>query len=222
MYATPIRIVIADDHAIFRDGFKLLLKDQDRLLLCGEAGHGQELLEVVVRTQPDVVITDIKMPGMDGVELCQKIRKEFPSIQVIALSMFNDDYLIMDMLEAGARGYLLKNTTRDELLEAVTAVHEGDTYYCAATSVKLARLIADSKFELHKPPPPGCFTNRELQILKLICEQLTSREIALQLGLSMRTVESHREKIQEKTGARNPVGIVIYAIRTGLFEVYGP
>lgn len=219
MYATPIRIVIADDHAIFRDGFKLLLKDQERLLLAGEAGNGQELLELVVREHPDVVVTDIKMPGMDGVELCQKIRREFPSIQVIALSMFNDDYLIIDMLEAGARGYLLKNTTREELLEAVTAVHEGDSYYCSATSIKLARLIAESKFHPHKAHPQVRFTDREKEVIRLICEQLTSKEIASQLRLSIRTVESHRENIQEKTGARNLAGIVIYAIRTGLFEV---
>jgi DNA-binding NarL/FixJ family response regulator len=218
MYA-PVRIVIADDHEIFRNGFKLLMKNQAKLELVGEAGDGRELLYVAAKEQPDIVIMDIQMPVMDGIEACKHIRKSYPHMQVIALSMFNDDNLIVDMLEAGAKGYLLKNTNREELLTAVTIVHEGGTYYCTATSNKLARLIADSKFNPGRSHTVVKISEREKQIIQLICEQYSNKEIASQLGLSIRTVESHRENIQEKLDVKNSVGIVIYAIRHKLWEM---
>ena len=216
---TPIKIVIADDHAIFRDGFKLLLKNQQEVELVGEAEDGKELLEIASHQHPDVAIIDIKMPGMDGIETCKAIKKKYPDLKVIALSMFNDDNLIVDMLEAGAKGYLLKNTNKNELMQATKAVHEGSTYYCSATSTKLAKMIAESKFNPYRNHPVKRFTSRETDVIKLICEQYTNKEIATKLGLSIRTVESHREKIQEKTGAKNSVGVVIYAIRHSMFHV---
>lgn len=218
MYA-PIKIVIADDHEIFREGFKLLLKNQQEVQLVGEADNGRELLDVAAKQQPDIVITDIKMPLMDGIEACKAIKAKYPDMQVIALSMFNEDNLIVDMLEAGARGYLLKNTNKHELLQAVRAVYEGSTYYCMATSGKLTRMIAESKFNPYRNQPVKKFTPREMEIIKLMCEQHTNKEIATLLRLSIRTVESHREKIQEKTGARNSIGIVIYAIKNDLYEI---
>lgn len=218
MYAR-IKIAIADDHEIFREGFKLLLRDQDEVRLVGEAENGRELLQVVEECQPDVVIVDIKMPVLDGVDACKAIKKNFPDVQVIALSMFNEDSLIVDMLEAGAKGYLLKNTNKTELLTAVRTVYNGSTYYCSATSEKLTRMIANSKFNPYRNQPTVLFTSRELAIIELICQQYTSKEIGLKLGLSFRTVDSHREKIQEKTGAKNVIGIVIYAIKHDLVVV---
>lgn len=218
MYAR-IKIAIADDHEIFREGFKLLLRDQDEVRLVGEAENGRELLQVVAECQPDVVIVDIKMPVLDGVDACKAIKKNFPDVQVIALSMFNEDSLIVDMLEAGAKGYLLKNTNKQELLTAVRAVYEGNTYYCSATSEKLTRMIANSKFNPYRNQTTVFFTSRELTIIQMICQQYTSKEIGIKLGLSYRTIESHREKIQEKTGAKNVIGIVIYAIKHDLVVV---
>ncbi len=218
MYS-PIKIAIADDHEIFREGFKLLLKNQQEIELVGEAENGKELLEVAAKQQPEVVIIDIKMPVMDGIETCKSIKKKFPNIKVIALTMFNDDNLIVDMLEAGARGYLLKNTNKNELMQATKAVFEGSTYYCTATSMKLAKMIAESKFNPYRNHPVKKFTVRETDIIKLICEQYTNKEIATKLGLSIRTVESHREKIHEKTGAKNSIGVVIYAIKHNLYEI---
>lgn len=146
----PIKVMIADDHAIFRDGFKLLLKDQRDALLVGEAASGRELIQRVEELHPNIVITDIKMPGTDGIELCRQLRTHYPGVDVIALSMFSDDHLIADMLEAGAKGYLLKNTNRSELLQAIRTVYDGGTYYSPATSEKLARLIGKNKFQLPK------------------------------------------------------------------------
>jgi DNA-binding NarL/FixJ family response regulator len=217
--SNAIRIVIADDHEIFRDGFKVLFKNQKELELVGEAGNGKELLEIVEKENPDIVITDIKMPEMDGIEACKVIKKKYSSTKVIALSMFNEDNLIIDILEAGAKGYLLKNTSKDELLSAAKSVHEGGVYYCKDTTAKLMRLIVESKFNPYREQPAKKFTSRELDIIKLICKQYTSREIAEALNLSVRTVEGHREKIQEKMDVKNSVGIVIYSIKNGLYHV---
>lgn len=215
----PIKIAIADDHEIFRDGFKLLLKNQPELELTGEAENGKELLAIASKEEPDVLIVDIKMPVMDGIATCKVIRQQFPNMQVIALSMFNDDNLIVDMLNAGARGYLLKNTNKHELLTAVKTVYEGGTYYCSATNLKLAGMIASSGTNPHRMKPVKKFSRRELEIIQLICRQQTNKEIATNLGISIRTVESHREKIQEKTDSKNLAGVVIYAIRHELFTV---
>lgn len=218
MYA-PIKIVIADDHDIFRDGFKLLLKKQAWLELAGEATNGQELLQVTEQCLPDVVITDIKMPLMDGIEATKKLKKTHPHIGVIALTMFNDDNLVVDMLEAGARGYLLKNTNQHEVIQAAKAVYEGGTYYCSATSGKLAKLIAASKFNPYKKTPQPQLTSRELEIVQLLCQEFSTKEIAAALHISPRTVEGHREKIQEKIGAKNIVGVIVYAIKHKLYNV---
>jgi len=216
---TSIRIVIADDHEIFRNGFKLLLKNQDELLLVGEAENGLQLVEVVSEIQPDVVITDIKMPGMDGIEACKNIKDKFPEVKVIALSMFNEDNLIVDMLEAGARGYLLKNTKKPELLLAAREVFEGRTYYSPETSVRLAKMIAENKYIPYRYHPSQYFSKKEKEIMRLICQQFTNKEIAEKMNLSSRTVESYREKIQQKTQSRNSIGIVIYAIRHNIFQI---
>lgn len=215
----PIRIVIADDHEIFRNGFKLLLKKQKDIVLVGEAGDGHQLLELVAQQSPDVVITDIQMPVMNGIEACRHIRHNHKGISVIALTSFNDDHFVIDMLEAGASGYILKNTDKKEVANAVKAVFEGHMYYSDATSKKLARLVAEHKVVPGRTKAPIQFTERELLIMRLICQQLTSKEIAAQLQLSARTVESHREKIQEKTYAKNTAGIVIYVMKHNLFEI---
>jgi DNA-binding NarL/FixJ family response regulator len=213
------RIIIADDHPIFRDGFKVLLQNQDDLQLIAEAEDGRQLVQMVEQFEPDLVFTDIKMPGMDGVEATRILSKKYPGMGIIALSMFNDDHLIMDMLYAGARGYLLKNTNKTELLEAAKSVQAGKNYYCSATSAKLARMIGESRFNPFQAAPSVPITGRELEIIQLICAQKSNKEIADQLGLSPRTVESHREHIIRKIGARNVTGIVLYAIKHQLIRM---
>lgn len=215
---TPIRIVLADDHEIFRNGFKLLLKNQKELELVGEAENGQQLLELVDKHQPDLVITDIKMPVMDGIQATKELIQKYAGLGIIALSMFNDDYLVVDMVEAGARGYLLKNTNKDELLQAAKSVYQGGTYYCSETSKKLTYLLSKSSFNPYKNYSV-CLTDREKEIIVLICKELSNKEIATALNLKIRTIESYRENIQEKIGSRNMVGIVLFAIKTGIFKL---
>jgi DNA-binding NarL/FixJ family response regulator len=217
--AKSIKIVIADDHEIFRDGFKLLLNNQKELELVGEAENGKQLLKVVEETHPDVVFIDIQMPIMDGLEACRLIKQNFEWIRIIALTMFNEDHMIVDMLESGARGYLLKNTNKNELLLATKTVFRGDTYYCLATSGRLAKLIAESNYSPQRQKTIIRFTPRELEVMELICRQFSNKEIAKQLDIGQRTVESYREKIQEKTGAKNVIGIVIYALKNDLVKL---
>jgi DNA-binding NarL/FixJ family response regulator len=212
----PIRVIIADDHPIYRDGFKLLLKNQGDATLVGEAEDGSSLIKLAKDIKPDVIITDIVMPGIDGVATTKEISKVLPEAGIIAISMFNDDNLIVDMLEAGARGYLLKNTNKEKLIEAIKAVYCGDTYYCAATSTKLTRLIAQSKFDPQRHLPKPKFTPRELDVIVLLCQEYSNKEIATKLDISIRTVESYKENILHNLGAKNMVGIAVYAVRNGI------
>ena len=218
-YYLPIRIVLADDHEIFRDGFQTMLKKQSNVELIGEAENGKELIELVEKLNPDVIITDIKMPKMDGVEATKILSDRFPEIGVIALSMFDEDDLVVDMLEAGARGYLIKNAAKHEILEAIRTVYEKGTYYCQHTSHKLAQMIAKSKFNPYKKAKKIEFTNREIDIIRLICAEYSNKEMGAQLNLSVRTVEGYRDKILEKMEVKNTAGIVVYAIKNGIYKI---
>ena len=213
----PIRIVVADDHELFRDGFKVLLRKQAGILLEGEASNGSELIEIVDKLKPHVVITDIQMPGVDGVEAAQRLSAKYPGLGIIALSMLDDELRIIQMLEAGARGYLVKNAGKGEIVDAIKTIHSGGTHYCATTSIRLAKMISKSSFQPQRKEPIE-FTERELQIMQMICEEQTSQEIADTLHLSKRTVDWHRDAILEKVGARNIAGMVIYALRHRLFD----
>ena len=215
----PIKIVLADDHRIFLEGLYLLLENVEDIKIVGDAENGEVLLELVEKHKPDLVITDIKMPIKCGIEATKEIKKLYPGIKVIALTMFNDDFLIIDMLEAGAGGYLIKNTTKVELVTAIKAVHAGGNYYCNTTSEKLLKMLIDSRLPLVSEADVAEFTDRELEIMQLICQEYSSKQIAPMLNLSAKTVENYRNKILEKTGAKNVVGIVIYAIRNRLFKL---
>jgi DNA-binding NarL/FixJ family response regulator len=214
-----IELVIADDHEIFRQGFLSMIKKEKQLHVIGQAKDGEELVELVVKNKPDVAFVDISMPKMDGVEATRLIAEQSPITHVIALSMFNDNNHIIDMLEAGASGYLLKNTTLEEVLKAIESVMKGDNYFCNDTSAKLVRLITGGKKHLGRNKKDISFTDREVEIINLMCEQLTIKEIADTLGLSPRTVETHREALQEKTASRNSIGIVLYAIQNGIIKL---
>mgnify|MGYP001600927623 FL=1 len=213
------RLLIADDHEVFREGFHSMLKKQHEIELVGEAENGRELVQLAGTLQPDVIVTDIKMPIMDGVQATRILSEKFPRIHVIALSMFDDDDLIIDMLEAGAKGYLIKNAHKSEIIEAVKTVYNERPYYCNHTSHKLAQLIGKSKFNPFKKKVRPEFTPKETEVIKLICAGLSNKEIASQLNLSVRTIEGHREKINEKIEVNNTAGIVVYAIKHGIYKI---
>src|ERR1700712_1204749 len=142
----PIEILLADDHEIFRDGFGLMFKKNPDIKLIGEAADGKELVKMAHQLKPDVIVTDIQMPVLDGVIATKQLTQELPHIGIIALSMFNEETPIVEMLEAGARGYLLKNAHKSEIIAAIKAVYKEQNYYCRHTTQKLAKLIAHSNF----------------------------------------------------------------------------
>lgn len=218
LYA-PIRILLADDHEIFREGFKSLIKKQTDFELIGEAEDGRELVSMASKLSPDLILTDILMPGMNGIEASRKIISKHPHMLVLALTMFDEEHLIIDMLESGARGYLLKNAHKNEVFEAIKSVYRGDTYYCRQTSAKLTQMIAKSKYNPHKTAAEPSFNQRELEVIRLICEEFSNKEIAEKMALSVRTIEGYRERIQEKMKVRNSAGIVVYAIKKGIFII---
>ena len=214
-----IRVVIADDHEIFREGLDVLFKKQNDIELVGEAVNGKQLIEITERLLPDIVLTDIKMPVMDGIQATKIITEKFPQVGVIALSMFEDENLIVDMLEAGARGYLIKNAHKHEVIASIKAVHNQESYFCNYTSMKLAKLIGRSRFNLLKDPMRLEFSEKEKEVIQLICEEFSNKEISSKLHLSIRTIEGYREKILEKMKVKNSAGIVVYAIKHGIYKL---
>lgn len=213
-----INVIIADDHEIFRDGFRLTLSRSDDIHLVGEAANGRDLIELVEALKPDVVITDIKMPLIDGIAATRTISARHPEIGIIGLSMFDEEDLIIDMLESGARGYLLKNADKEEVIEAIKTVYSNENFYCRHTSKRLAQMIAASKYSFHNKRTRPEFSEKEIEIIQLICQEFTNKEIGDQLHLSVRTVEGYRLKIQERMKVKNSVGLVVYAIQHGLFD----
>jgi DNA-binding NarL/FixJ family response regulator len=215
---TAISLVIADDHEIFRDGLALMLSKQENVKLVGQAGDGLELMRMVEETRPDMVLTDIKMPRMDGIAAAKQLLQKHPGLKIIALSMFEEEDLIVEMLEAGARGYLLKNADKKEILDAIVTVEEGNIFYCKHTTARLASLIVKSKFDQHKRSPGALFTDREREIVRLICRQHTAQEIGVMLFLSKRTVEGYRTRILEKMDVKNTAGVVIFALKHSIIR----
>ncbi len=216
---TPISILIADDHEIFRDGFRTMVKKFPELKLIGEAENGRDLVTLAQQLNPDVILTDIKMPKMDGVEATRELVGSKPGINIIALSMFDEDNLIIDMLEAGAKGYLLKNANKEEIIQAIRAVNNDKNYYCKNTSEKLLQLIAKSKFNPYKKLVKPHFSEKEITVIGLVCDQYSNKEIAEKLNLSIRTIEGYRERIEEKMEVHNTAGIVVYAIKNGIYKI---
>ena len=153
---------------------------------------------------------------MDGVEATKKINNSYPNIGIIALSMYNEDGLIIDMLEAGAKGFLIKNAGKLEIIEAINTVFEKQPYYCKTTSHALTKRIAESTFNPYENSEKVIFSDREIEVLKLVCKEYSNKEIADKLCISARTVEGHRLKLQEKTNARNTVGMVMYAFKNNI------
>lgn len=213
----PVRIILADDHEIFRDGFLALLQNQSHIQLLAEAADGQQLVSLTEKHLPDVVLTDIQMPVMDGLQATRIIAEKYPQVGIIALTMFSNDNMIIEMLEAGALGYLLKNAHKHEILDAINTVAQHKPYYCNATEIKMARLIANSRFNPNDPSKKIPFSEKEKEIICLICREFSNKEISAALHLSVRTIEGYRERILQKTNARNTAGIVIYAIKHNIY-----
>ncbi|MBS1663924.1 MAG: response regulator transcription factor [Bacteroidetes bacterium] len=213
-----ISLIIADDHEIYRDGLALMLSKQEAVTLVGQASDGHDLLQLVEEKKPDMVLTDIKMPRLDGISASKILLQRFPQLKIIALSMFEEEDLIVEMLEAGAKGYLIKNADKKEIMEAILTVNEGNIFYCKHTTAHLASLIVKSKFDSRLKQPGALFTDREKDIIRLICRQHTAQEIGDLLFLSKRTVEGYRTRILEKMDVKNTAGVVIFALKHNIIR----
>jgi DNA-binding NarL/FixJ family response regulator len=209
----PVRVVIADDHQLLVDGFYCAMKKHPQVLMSGYANDGEALVNLSEEVCPDVVFTDIQMPVMDGIAATREIVQRFPYIKVIGFSGFLDEGYITDMMDAGAMGYLLKNDHYTVILKAIEKVMQGEVFYSHEVSNKLAAILKRTSYNPTKPFDIPRFSELELAVIKEICNELISKEIAEKLGVEPRSVESAKTRILEKNGAHNSAGIVMYAIK---------
>lgn len=207
-----VTVIIADDHVIFRKGLIAVLNEIEFVKVVAEASNGNELLEILRNNTVDVVLMDIKMPVMDGIEATRKLREKYPQTSVIALTMHEEIGYFNKMLDAGAEGFLLKKTNKEELKKAIEAIMQGDNYFSEEFVCSL-----NAKSFLKKTSNIN-ISEREKQILELICKGLSNIEIGKHLGISQKTVDGHRSRLFEKTGAKNAPNLVMFAIKNGLIK----
>lgn len=211
-----IKIAIADDYKIFREGLKKCIGSDQAMQVILEADNGEELINGFSKNLPDVVIMDLKMPVMDGMEATQIIRKNFPEVKVLVVTMYDDDKFIIHLMEIGANGYLLKNTEPDEIRKSIYAVYENGYYFNDLVNKALLKKLVIKNNIKPSFKKNIELTERELEVLKLICEEKTAAEIAKEIFLSPRSVEGIRQRLIDKVGVRNTAGIVMFAIKNGI------
>jgi two-component system response regulator DegU len=208
-----VDLAIVDDHLLFRKGLISLLKEFDDFNMIVEASSGEEFFKKIRKKKPDVVLLDMEMPGMSGIEITEILTEKYPEIKILMLSMHNEPELIFHLIEKGAGGYLLKDHDIKMIVNGIHSVVETGYYFNDCVS-KVKGLMKSNKID------PAYFsvnlTEREVEIVKLICKEYTNKEIATKLCISARTVDGHREKILQKTKAKNTVGIVMYAVKNKL------
>lgn len=210
-------IILVDDHTLFRNGLKILLSSTSAFRVVGEASNGVELLTLLESVMPDVVLLDIAMPEMDGIEVAERALKLYPDLKIITLSMYGEEDYYFKMVELGVKGFMLKNSDISEVCSAISAVLEGGTYF---SQELLFNLISNLKTTGDVPKDDdSALSVRELEILLLICKGNSNQEIADTLFISKRTVDKHRSNILEKTRCKNTANLVVYAIKNKLVEI---
>jgi two-component system, NarL family, response regulator DegU len=213
----PIRISVVDDQQLFRKGLISLLREYDHLELVHEASNGREFLEKLEEDKPDLVLLDLEMPEMDGIKTTEVLQKEHPDLKILIVTMHNDEAIILHLIEKGAHGFLLKDDPIEAIVDAINGTMETGYYFNDRVSQAMLKGIV--KKNMIKPKfGETSLSEREIEVAKLICQEMTNKEIADRLFLSARTVDGHRERILQKTGAKNTAGIVIYAMRNGLVD----
>lgn len=213
-----LRILLADDHKLLRSGLRLLLERQPDMTVVGEADDGREAVRNAAASKPDIVVLDIGMPNLNGIEACVQITQENSTIAVVMLSMHSDESYVLRALKAGARAYLLKDSAESDLVRAIHAVAEGKSYFSPAVSKvlledyvrKLQRAGGEDSFDL--------LTSREREILQLVAEGKSNKEVANLLNLSVYTVETHRSNLMQKLNLRGVPELILYAVRKGIIS----
>lgn len=214
-----IKIVLADDHDLYLDGLKGLLKEQEVYEVVGEAHNGIELVKLAKLLKPHIILTDLRMPLQSGAGAISEIMKILPDCKCLVLTNYDNDLFIIEALEAGARGYITKNMPKQELFTALDHISRGYPYFCKATSAKMVRLVGKSRYNPFKHTVTAEFSELEKKIIHLICLEKTNQEISETLFLSIRTIENYRSRIYKKMEVRTSVGVAIYAIKQALISV---
>jgi DNA-binding NarL/FixJ family response regulator len=212
-----INILIADDHKMFREGLTELLSKEQGMKVVDTAGDGEEIKLSLTKNHIDIILMDIDMGETNGIEMTQEIKESHPDIHVLALSMHGDKNYIVKMLEAGAKGYILKNAGKEEMINAIHTVANGNSYFSSQVSSKLLEHLTNPA-PIRRGADDTLLTDREIEILRLIAEEYSNPEIAEKLFISVRTVDTHRRNILDKLGAKNTAGLVKYAIQKGLLD----
>ncbi len=217
----PIRVLLADDHPLVLEGISSRLGTEAHLDVVGLAHNGQEALQLAERLQPDVVMMDVSMPVMSGLEATKAFQERFPAVRVLILSMHDNREYILQLIRSGASGYILKDVSSDELIKAIETVYQGGTYFSASASQSLFSLEAAAA---PSAPPPladdvQSLTPREETVLRLLAEGGSNKDIARQLDISVRTVETHRQNIKTKLNIQTAAGLTRFAIEQGLVEL---
>ena len=208
-----IRVLLADDHAVVRQGFKMILSAQPDMEIVGEAGNGREAVELAEQLRPDIVVMDVAMPELNGIEATRRLAASVPHARVVALSMHKDSVYVREILRAGARGYLLKDSVAADLVSAIRAVARGEGYLSPAVS----NAVLDD-YRRHVTNPIDLLTSREREVLQMLAEGKTNKEIAVVLNLSVYTVDAHRGRIMEKLNVHSINELVRFAVRNGLID----
>ncbi len=208
-----IRILLADDHALVRQGLGMILGAQPDMEIVGQAGNGNEAIEMAEKLKPDVVVMDVAMPELNGIEATRRLAVALPRTRVLALSMHKDSVYVREILRAGARGYLLKDSADADLINAVRAIAKGEGYISPAVSDAVL-----SDYRKHVTDPLDLLTSREREVLQHIAEGKTNKEIATSLNLSVYTIEAHRGRIMEKLNLHSTGELVRFALRNGLID----
>jgi DNA-binding NarL/FixJ family response regulator len=210
-----IRIAIADDHLLFREGLSALLKENENLVLKYQASDGLELLEKFgcLKSPVDVLLLDIKMPNMDGIEVLKRLKITRPEIKTIMLTMYNEDSLVQQLVELGAKGFVPKHSGFEAVQDAIYKVFENDIYFSEDIYKRLIKRMANKEGMRYDVP---ALTEKEIEVVKLLCKEYSAKEISNLLYLSERTVDTHKKNIFAKVGAKNIVGVVLFAMKNGI------
>ncbi|MCF8224200.1 MAG: response regulator transcription factor [Bacteroidales bacterium] len=212
---SKIKIIIADDHQLFRNGLRILLEAFDDFEICGEAVNGTEVIKILENTDCDLVLMDIDMPVMDGIDATRESLTINPGVKIIALSMYGEEEYYHRMVEAGAKGFLLKDSDINEVKEAIVNVHNGGNYFSQELLQHVIQKIRSRETETKH----ANLSNREKEILYNICEGLSNQEIAERLFISKRTVDKHRANLLSKTNSKNTASLILYAIKNKIIEI---
>ena len=213
---TAINVIIVDDHSLFRNGMKLLLSNAGNYSILAEASNGKEFLDLLTTMTPDIVLMDINMPEMNGIEATTKALERYPDLKIICLSMYGEEEYYYKMIEAGVSGFLLKNSDINEVKTAITTVHQGGKFF---SQELLYNVVKNIKTTQSNQELVENLSEREIEVLKQICIGLSNQEISQILHISKRTVDKHRANLLDKTNSKNTAHLVMYAIKNKLIDI---